>query len=104
MVNPNLPVVQPRDASPATGSLKNSNSTGRGSNESLGSNFTVEEENRFQIGMVPSPSTRAREGTGDDQDFPRSPRSMERIEAGSELVHVPQVADKRYSWEENDDR
>lgn len=39
---------------------------------------------------------------GDDsteQDFPRSPRSMERIEAGSELVHVPQVAAQRYSWE-----
>jgi hypothetical protein len=25
---------------------------------------------------------------------------MERIEAGSELIHVPQVAEKRYSWED----
>jgi hypothetical protein len=28
---------------------------------------------------------------------------MERIEAGSELIHVPQVAEKRYSWEDQDD-
>jgi hypothetical protein len=25
---------------------------------------------------------------------------MERIDAGSELIHVPQVAEKRYSWED----
>lgn len=37
---------------------------------------------------------------GDPDAHPRSPRSMERIEAGAELVHVPQVAEKRYSWEE----
>ncbi|KAM7200044.1 Aspartic peptidase domain containing protein [Naviculisporaceae sp. PSN 640] len=103
MVNPNLPVVQRQDESPVTGSLRHSNSNGRGSNETLGSNFTVEEENRLQT-EVASPGIRPSQGTGDSQDFPRSPHSMERIEAGSELVHVPQVAEKRYSWEENDDK
>lgn len=74
----------------------------RGSNDSLGSNFTMEEENQLTGGEssarppteVPPPPPPATD------DFPRSPRSMERIETGCELVHVPQVADKRYSWEE----
>jgi len=26
---------------------------------------------------------------------------MERIDGGSELIHVPQIAEKRYSWEED---
>lgn len=104
MVNPNLPLVQRQDESPVAGSLKHSNSNGRGSNETLGSNYTVEEENRLQTEGLASPGIRPSYGTGDSQDFPRSPHSMERIEAGSELVHVPQVAEKRYSWEENDDR
>lgn len=74
----------------------------RGSNDSLGSNFTMEEENQLTGGessarpptQAPPPPPPATD------DFPRSPRSMERIETGCELVHVPQVADKRYSWEE----
>ncbi|KAM7217047.1 Aspartic peptidase domain containing protein [Rhypophila decipiens] len=104
MVNPNLPVVQPRDQPPSPVSLKHSKSNGRGSNDTLGSNFTVEEENRLQGDGIPSPRVRASRRTDDDHDFPRSPHSMERIEAGSELVHVPQVAEKRYSWEEHDDK
>jgi len=40
--------------------------------------------------------------SNDESDYPGSPLSMERIETGSELVHVPQVADKRYSWEHDD--
>ncbi len=35
---------------------------------------------------------------------PASPRSQERIDAGSELIHVPQLAERRYSWEEPDNR
>jgi len=69
----------------------------RGSNDSLGSNFTVEEERRLRGNDLSGPAS-PRPRT--DDDFPRSPRSMERIEAGCELVHVPQVAEKRYSWEE----
>ncbi|KAK0722105.1 aspartic peptidase domain-containing protein [Lasiosphaeria miniovina] len=84
-----------------SGSLKRSHSSARGSNETLGSNFTVEEENRLKEEEVTSQlSTRDQ----DDSAFPRSPRSMERIETGSELVHVPQVAEKRYSWEPDQDR
>ncbi|KAK1776061.1 aspartic peptidase domain-containing protein [Copromyces sp. CBS 386.78] len=122
------------------GPLRRSDSVTRGSNETLGSNFTVEEESRItQVRLAAqrsaaaqqmqqaspisptSPTShqqqsqqqgRRRERRGQrgqreednassprDEDFPRSPRSMERIEAGSELVHVPQVAAQRYSWE-----
>ncbi|KAK3318656.1 aspartic peptidase domain-containing protein [Apodospora peruviana] len=98
------PLTHPQDSSLRTGSLKRSSSASRGSNETLGSNFTVEEETRIQEEVVRHVSRRQPEETEGEHYFPRSPRSMERIEAGSELVHVPQVADKRYSWEENDDR
>ncbi|KAK4450043.1 aspartic peptidase domain-containing protein [Podospora aff. communis PSN243] len=69
----------------------------RGSNDSLGSNFTVEEENRLQEEEVTRQAS-VRQPPPDNQ--PRSPRSMERIDPQFELVHVPQVAEKRYSWEE----
>lgn len=68
----------------------------RGSNDSLGSNFTVEEENRIQEEVTRQASVRQ----PPEDNHPRSPRSMERIDAALELVHVPQVAEKRYSWEE----
>ncbi|KAK0636903.1 aspartic peptidase domain-containing protein [Bombardia bombarda] len=84
-VEPGLPVV---------------NSQGHGSNDSLGSNFTEEEEGRLQDeDDAPSRQNSRPEHNARD-DFPRTPRSMERIDGGSELIHVPQVADKRYSWEE----
>ncbi|KAK0714681.1 aspartic peptidase domain-containing protein [Lasiosphaeris hirsuta] len=89
----------------------------RGSSDSLGSNFTVEEENRMQEDVTnyqftrqpdSSPTRRQPDSSfvqntaqQDDDNFPRSPRSMERIETGCELVHVPQIAEKRYSWEEH---
>ena len=57
----------------------------------LGSNFTVDEEER----QVPS-----RDSSRPRGDAPRSPNSAERIDAAIELVHVPQLAEKRYSWEE----
>jgi hypothetical protein len=67
----------------------------------------VEEEDQFgSVDMTRQHSmlqTQHEEGD-DNDDMPRSPRSMERIDAGSELIHVPQVADKRYSWEEGHDR
>ncbi|KAK3400086.1 aspartic peptidase domain-containing protein [Sordaria brevicollis] len=133
---------------------RRSDSVTRGSNETLGSNFTIMEEaerSRFRhhvqlaaqglrssavaqhqhvrqasspvavsptspisptsptsLRQQPQPQRRRgqREGQPEnetnsprEEDFPRSPRSMERIEAGSELVHVPQVAAQRYSWE-----
>jgi hypothetical protein len=75
----------------------------RRSTSTLGSDFTVEEENRAQdISRHGSSGQQHHEQPKEEQgtdDFPRSPRSMERIDGGSELVHVPQLADKRYSWE-----
>lgn len=38
--------------------------------------------------------------TNDADDMPCSPCSLERIETGAELVHVPQVPERRYSWED----
>lgn len=74
----------------------------RGSNDSLGSNFTMEEENQLtgESSSARPPTEAPPPPPPATDDFPRSPRSMERIETGCELVHVPQVADKRYSWEE----
>ncbi|KAL2200682.1 aspartic peptidase domain-containing protein [Corynascus similis CBS 632.67] len=75
----------------------------QGSTDTLGSDFTVEEETRLRAeDLTPQPQSMGPEHQreGQDHDIPRSPCSMERIEAGSELVHVPQVAEKRYSWEE----
>ena len=72
----------------------------RGSVDSLGSNFTVDEENRIRGETARERSVRQPGSTEGEGDYPRSPHSMERIEAGFELVHVPQVAEKRYSWEE----
>lgn len=137
--------VDASDVADLEGPLRRSDSITRGSNETLGSNFTImEEESRFRQHVqlaaqrsavaqhqhvqqqATSPTSpvsptsptspishhqpqRRRGREGDDttsnprspreEDFPRSPRSMERIEAGSELVHVPQVAAQRYSWE-----
>ncbi|KAL2153391.1 hypothetical protein VTH82DRAFT_4546 [Thermothelomyces myriococcoides] len=77
----------------------------QGSTETLGSDYTVEEETRLRaaesLGAIPQTTGQEHQHENQDQDIPRSPCSMGRIEAGSELVHVPQVAEKRYSWEED---
>jgi len=70
----------------------------RGSSDSLGSNFTEEEDDRLREEDITREASTRRQPPEDNQ--PRSPRSMERIETGCELVHVPQVAEKRYSWED----
>ncbi|KAJ4210331.1 hypothetical protein NW767_000599 [Fusarium falciforme] len=81
-----------------------------GTVDSLGSNFTVEEEERRQ-GAVAGQVNRTTNGSstlaqsmrlsGMSQTAePDTPRSQERIDGGNELVHVPQLAERRYSWEE----
>ncbi|RSL89391.1 hypothetical protein CDV31_015891 [Fusarium ambrosium] len=81
-----------------------------GTVDSLGSNFTVEEEERRQ-GVLPgrlSPTTNGSSFqahsmrlSGMNQTAePDTPHSQERIDGGNELVHVPQLAERRYSWEE----
>lgn len=88
---------------------------------SLGSNFTIEEERRVHetarhinatsassserhgsrplhtriSGTLPSP------GVHMGATEPGTPRSQERINLGIDLVHVPQMAEKRYSWEDD---
>jgi len=83
--------------------LRHHRSVTRGSTDTLGSDFTVEEENRLQTTDEVANQQGVGAGhqrEGHDHDIPRSPRSMERIDGGSELIHVPQVAEKRYSWED----
>lgn len=56
----------------------------RSSTDSLGSNFTVEEEARIQAQIVKNLSMLGHERVGGESDF----------------VHVPQPSPRRYSWEE----
>lgn len=56
----------------------------RGSSDSLGSNFTVEEEARIQAQIVKNLSMLGHERVGGEFD----------------IVHVPQPSPRRYSWEE----
>ncbi|POS70816.1 hypothetical protein DHEL01_v210790 [Diaporthe helianthi] len=56
----------------------------RGSTDSLGSNFTVEEEARIQAQIVKNLSMLGQERVGGEGD----------------IVHVPQPSPRRYSWEE----
>lgn len=80
-----------------------------GSVDTLGSNFTVDEERRSAEGS----SRRLNLGTNGSsvnamiEDPPQNPstdqpgisQSRERINPGEDLVHVPQLAERRYSWE-----
>ncbi|SCN74140.1 uncharacterized protein FFE2_03036 [Fusarium fujikuroi] len=80
-----------------------------GSVDTLGSNFTVDEERRSAEGS----SRRLDQGTNGSsvnamiEDPPQNPstdqpgisQSRERINPGEDLVHVPQLAERRYSWE-----
>ncbi|KAK7432651.1 hypothetical protein QQZ08_000860 [Neonectria magnoliae] len=94
--------------------------------DSLGSNFTVEEDelgttrlDSLQTELQLSPDHRRsgqlRPNRPDDivlpgpdslrghsrsLSQPDTARSQERIDPGTELVHVPQMADRRYSWED----
>ncbi|KAM5348308.1 hypothetical protein ACJ41O_008132 [Fusarium nematophilum] len=87
---------------------------GQGTFDSLGSNFTVEEEERRaeqmvrQMNMSMSGSSAEGQlspGQSTSQSVePDTPRSQERINPGTELVHVPQLAERRYSWEEERQR
>lgn len=57
----------------------------RQSSDSLGSNFTVEEEARIQAQVVKNLEMLGKE----------------RVIGGDDIVHIPQVSGRRYSWEDN---
>lgn len=69
----------------------------RGSADTLGSNFTVEEEEEEERKQVEFTRQQSLRNAGS----PASPNSFERFDPAAELVHVPQVPDRRYSWEED---
>ncbi|CAM1511228.1 Fc.00g087410.m01.CDS01 [Cosmosporella sp. VM-42] len=103
---------------------------GHNTYDSLGSNFTVDEEQRIEAltrqldlsttqfseprnrgqtshrGQAHLPAHIQTQGSGllrghsTSTNEPDTPRSQERIDPGSELIHVPQLAERRYSWEE----
>jgi hypothetical protein len=111
MIAPRISTGSQHSASPPASPERTRSHRGHGTNESLGSNYTVDEEHQIHEDIMRQtsmhrPQLSTGDGTGnrtegdDDDDYPHSPQSMERIEAGEELVHVPQVAPQRYSWEE----
>lgn len=57
----------------------------RPSTDSLGSNFTVEEEERIQAEIVRNLEMLGRQ----------------RVGGGEDIVHIPQISGRRYSWEDN---
>ncbi|KAM0420607.1 hypothetical protein ACHAPT_011654 [Fusarium lateritium] len=77
-----------------------------GTVDSLGSNFTVEEEERrrggldTRLNLTTNGSQPTRSSSTSQTAEPDTPHSQERIDPGKELVHVPQLAARRYSWEE----
>ncbi|KAF4442524.1 hypothetical protein F53441_11722 [Fusarium austroafricanum] len=80
-----------------------------GSVDTLGSNFTVEEERQsvegsrhLDLGTNDSffDTTRDHTQHRPSADQPDTSRSQERINPGEDLVHVPQLAERRYSWEQ----
>lgn len=94
--------LRPEDL-PLPRTLGHRRSLTQGSTDTLGSNFTVDEEHMLRTDDVAGQQAstgQEHDRQGHDHDIPRSPCSMERIEGGAELIHVPQVAEKRYSWEE----
>ncbi|CEI40564.1 hypothetical protein FVEN_g1604 [Fusarium venenatum] len=100
-----VPLSTSDDDYQATNSFSHSNHT----SDSLGSNFTVEEEGRSEE----EPTRRLDLGTngssigvaivnpqqGHSVDQSDTTRGSERINPGEDLVHVPQLAERRYSWE-----
>jgi Eukaryotic aspartyl protease len=94
-------------------SLPTLNPAASHSTDTLGSNYTeVEEQMVEEMTRQASVSqTRSQSGASlspkrgsNRRNQSETPRSPERIDPGSELVHVPQLAEKRYSWEEPDSR
>lgn len=73
--------------------------------DTLGSNYTEEQERLANmprgehVNASSAPSTR--QDAGGSGSDPSTPHSQERIDAGAELVHVPQLAARRYSWEDS---
>ncbi|KAH8172788.1 eukaryotic aspartyl protease domain-containing protein [Sarocladium implicatum] len=75
--------------------------------DTLGSNYTEEQERladmaRGDHAVADSSSApRPRQDAAGSNSDPSTPHSQERIDAGAELVHVPQLAERRYSWEDS---
>ncbi|KAH6895280.1 aspartic peptidase domain-containing protein [Thelonectria olida] len=118
------PMMEARNRSDSEGSSKD----GHGTYDTLGSNYTVEEEEQMAA-RLRAPYTQLRE-TPVEKNRPgqlrrnrpeniippasaefsnpsrvrphlETPRSPERIDSGTEIIHVPQLAEKRYSWEDD---
>ncbi|RGP65044.1 hypothetical protein FLONG3_9379 [Fusarium longipes] len=80
---------------------------GNATSDSLGSNFTVDEEaaeptRRLDLGTNGSSigAAIANSQQGHSADNYDTARGSGRINPGEDLVHVPQLAERRYSWEE----
>ncbi len=90
-----VPAMAGADTAVTTG-LSTNERRRRNSTDTLGSNFTVDEERRALDAEMPRQASLRHH-----DDVPFTPNSAERIDAGSEIIHVPQLAERRYSWEES---
>ncbi|PKS09049.1 hypothetical protein jhhlp_003662 [Lomentospora prolificans] len=98
----------PGPESRSPGLLVMSNPEAGVSTDTLGSNFTDVEELAHDVPNISDPDPPTQSPVSPvlpahpdvSNHNLESPRSLERIDAGNELVHVPQLAERRYSWEE----
>lgn len=70
----------------------------------LGSHDTEDQGQLAEVARQGGPSAPDRAGVLRQQSGnsePTTPRSQERIDPGEELIHVPQLAARRYSWEDS---
>ncbi|KAK0388579.1 hypothetical protein NLU13_4822 [Sarocladium strictum] len=63
----------------------------------LGSNYTEEQERTAEPARRGGATALRQQA---DESEPSTPRTQERIDPGEELIHVPQLAARRYSWED----
>ncbi|KAM0221559.1 hypothetical protein ACHAPQ_000081 [Fusarium lateritium] len=102
--------AEPHPALDRGSAVPGDSSQRRGTLDTLGSNFTDEEEThsteestrRLELGTNGSSVEAVREHLqrNSPEDQPDTSRSSERINPGEDLVHVPQLAERRYSWEQ----
>ncbi len=94
------PPVSPGAVTTATGTAA---ATVLSDDSTLGTNYTLEEAARWDSQQVAQPAESAAKAkpddNGDSQPGGHGSNTPPRIDAGFELVHVPQLAERRYSWE-----
>ncbi|CAK7203005.1 hypothetical protein SEUCBS139899_005732 [Sporothrix eucalyptigena] len=105
---PNIPrppadVTHPlRNQPSSSGSESRSSPSEADLDSTLGTNYTLEEEMRLAALQQQVEQEKAEAGAKQKEETNKAPEVAERIDAGFDLVHVPQLAARRYSWEDHE--